>query len=91
MHTYTHTHTHTNAHTDAYLHTHTHTLTHTQMHIVMQNIGTPALLSDNASLLPENCCNYKCFVIHMCISIVCIGTTQKSREEKPTPKMDWTK
>ena len=48
-----------------------------------KNIGTPALLSDNVPLLPENCCNYKCFGIHMLIYIVCIGTTQKSREEKP--------
>ena len=48
-----------------------------------KNIGTPAVLSDNVPILRENCCNYKCFGIHMFISIVCIGTTQKSREEKP--------
>ena len=48
-----------------------------------KNIGTPAVLSDNVPILRENCCNYKCFDIHMLISIVCIGTTQKSREEKP--------
>ena len=48
------------------------------VHTVMdKNIGTPALLSDNAPLLPENCCNDKCFGIHMFISFVCIGTTQK--------------
>ena len=51
--------------------------------VMDQNIGTPTLLPDNAPLPPENCCNYKCFGIHMFISIVCIGTTQKSREEKP--------
>ena len=43
----------------------------------------PALLSDNAPLLPENCCNYKCFGIHMFIYFVCIGKTQKSEEKKP--------
>ena len=37
---------------------------------MVKNIGTPALLSDNAPLLPENCCNYKCFHIHMFISFV---------------------
>ena len=31
---------------------------------------TPALLSDNAPLLPEKCCNYKCFGIHMFIYFV---------------------
>ena len=61
-----------------------------------KHISTPALLSDNAPLLPENCCNYKCFGIHMLISIICIGTTQKSREEKPnliyyhTELLKWT-
>ena len=48
-----------------------------------KNIGTPALMSDNVPILPENCCNYKCFGILMLISMVCIGTTQKIREEKP--------
>ena len=27
--------------------------------VMVKNIGTPVLLSDNAPLLPENCCNYK--------------------------------
>ena len=35
--------------------------------VMVKNIGTPALLSDNAPLLPEKCCNYKCFGIHMFI------------------------
>ena len=57
--------------------------------VMDKNIGTPAILTDN-------CCNYKCFGIHMFISIVCIGTTQKSREEKPnliyyhTELLKWT-
>src|SRR4029434_1483250 len=38
-------------------------------------IGTPARLSDNAPLLPENCCIHKCFGVHMFISFVCIATT----------------
>ena len=29
---------------------------------MVKYFGTPALLSDNAPLLPEKCCNYKCFV-----------------------------
>ena len=49
---------------------------------MVKNSGTPALLSNNAPLLPENCCNYKCFGIHMFISFVCIGKTQKIEEKK---------
>ena len=49
--------------------------------VMVKNIGTPALLSDNAPLLPENCCNYKCFGIHMFIYFVCIGKTQKNWEK----------
>ena len=45
--------------------------------VMDKNIGTPALPLDNAQFLPENCCNDKCFGIHMFISFVCIGTTQK--------------
>ena len=41
------------------------------------------LLSDNAPLLPEKCCNYKCFGIHMFIYFVCIGKTQKIWEKRP--------
>ena len=37
-------------------------ITHT---VMVKNIGTPALFSDNAPLLPEKCCNYKCFGIHV--------------------------
>ena len=44
--------------------------------VMVKNTGTPALLSDNAPLLPENCCDYKCFDVHMFIY---------------PPKMDWTK
>ena len=44
--------------------------------VMVKNIGTTALLSDNAPLLPEKCCNYKCFGIHMSIYFVCIGKTQ---------------
>ena len=45
---------------------------------MVKNIGTPALLSDNAPLLPENCWYYKCFGIHMFIYFICIGKTQKN-------------
>ena len=31
--------------------------------VMVKNIGTPALLSDNAPLLPDNCCSYKWFGI----------------------------
>ena len=48
---------------------------------MVKNIGTPALLSDNAPLLPEKCCNDKCFGIHVFISFVCIGKTKKSEEK----------
>ena len=39
---------------------------HVQYTVMVKNIGTPALPSDNAPL-PENCCNYKRFGIHMFI------------------------
>ena len=38
-------------------------------------ILAPLHLSENAQLLPEKCCNYKCFGIHMFIYFVCIGKT----------------
>ena len=46
------------------------------------HIVTPALLSDNAPLLPENCGNYKCFGIHMLC--VCVYYTEhgEKKEEK---------
>ena len=50
--------------------------------VMVKNIGTPALLSDNAPILPENCCNYKCFGILMFIYFVCIGKTQNLRKKK---------
>ena len=55
-----------------------------------KNIGTPALLSDNAPLLPVNCCNDKCFGIHMFISFVCIGTTPKTLRKKCQIWLDFT-
>ncbi len=52
--------------------------THT---VMAKNIGTLAILSENATLLSENCSN--CFGIHMLIVFVCTATTQKkTREEK---------
>ncbi len=36
-----------------------------------KNIGTLAILSENATLLSENCSNCKCFGIHMLIVFVC--------------------
>jgi len=47
-----------------------------------KNIGTLAILSENATLLSENCSSCKCFGIHVLIVFVCTATTQKSREEK---------
>ena len=38
--------------------------------------------TDNVPLLPEKCCNYKCFWIH--ILIYCIGKTQQIWEKKAT-------
>ena len=53
--------------------------THT---VVAKNIGILAILSENPTLLSENSCSCKCFGTHMSISLVCVGTTQKHREEK---------
>ncbi len=47
-----------------------------------KNIGTLAILSENATLLSENCSNCKRLGIHVLIIFVCTATTQKSREEK---------
>ena len=64
-----------------------------------KKIGSPALLSDNPPLLPENCCNYKCFGIHMFISILLHWNNTKKQRKKAksdmiphkTQKMDLTK
>lgn len=47
-----------------------------------KNVGTPGILSDNATLCPENGCNYKCLGVLVFIYFVCIGMTQKSGETK---------
>ncbi len=46
-----------------------------------KNIGTLAILSENANL-SENCCSCKCFGTRMFIFFVCIGTTQKKKQKK---------
>ncbi len=50
--------------------------------VMAKNICTLAILSENATLLSENCSNYKCFGTHMFIVFVCTATTQTNREEK---------
>ena len=72
-------------------------MSHFHTHTVMdRNIGIPALLSDNAPLLPENCCNDKCFGIH----IFCLHWNNTKNQRKnaqsdliphKTLKMDRTK
>ncbi len=47
-----------------------------------KNIGTLAILSENATLLSENVSNCKRLGIHVLIIFVCTATTQKGREEK---------
>lgn len=50
-----------------------------------KNIGTLEIISENATLLSENFCNFKCFGIsHVLIVFVCTGTThtKKKTEEK---------
>ncbi len=66
--------------------------------VIAKNIGTLAILSENATLLSENCCSCKCFGTHILIFFVCIGTTQKNRRKVKsdtiphrTQKMHWTK
>ena len=49
---------------------------------MVKNIGTPALLPDNASLHPENCRSYKCFGIRMFIYFVCIEKTLRGKKKK---------
>lgn len=46
-----------------------------------KNIGTAAFLSDNTSLLPENCCNPIFFVILRFIPFVCIGAMQRNQKK----------
>ena len=41
-----------------------------------------ALLSDNAPLLPENCCNYKCFGIHVYLFCLHWKNHKKSEGKK---------
>ncbi len=50
--------------------------------VMTKNIGTLAILSENATLLSENRSNCKCFGIHVLIVFVCTATTQQNREEK---------
>ena len=40
--------------------------------VMVISVGTPEMF------LPEKYFSYKCYVIHMFISFVCIGTTQKT-------------
>ena len=52
------------------------------IHTLMdERIGTPGTFPENAPFLPEKCCSYKCFGVHMFISFKCIGTTQKAEEK----------
>ncbi len=50
--------------------------------VMAKNIGILAILSENATLLSENCSNCKCFGIHMIIVFVCTETTQKNNREE---------
>ena len=50
--------------------------------VMAKNIGTLAILSENATLLSEFFfCRCKCFGTHMFISLVCVGTTHKKTED----------
>ena len=51
-------------------------------------VVTPALLSDNAPLLPENCFKYKFFGIHILTYIACIRRTQKNHNCRKKPNAD---
>ena len=62
--------------------------------VMNKNIGTPALLSDYATLLPENGCNDKCFGIHCLHWNNTINLRKNAKSDLilyKTPKMDWTK
>ncbi len=52
-----------------------------------KNIVTLAILSENATLLSENCSNCKCFGIHVLIVFVCKATTQKNRRNVKLDKI----
>ena len=41
--------------------------------VIAKNIGTLAILSENVTLLSENCCSCKCFGTHMIIYFVSVG------------------
>ncbi len=67
--------------------------------VMAKNIGTLAILSENTTLLSENCCSCKCFGTHMFI-FFCLhwNNTKKQRRKVKsdtiphrTPKMHWTK
>lgn len=48
-----------------------------------KNIGTLEIISENATLLSENFCNFKCFGIsHVLIVFVCTGTTHKKKNRR---------
>ncbi len=49
--------------------------------VMAKNIGTLAILSENATLLSENCSNCKCFGIHVLIVFACTATTQKKQNK----------
>ncbi len=54
-----------------------------------KNTGTLAILSENATLLSENCFNCKCFGIHVRIVFVCTAKTQKNWKNSHRPQK-WT-
>ncbi len=53
-----------------------------------KNIGTLAILSENATLLSENCSNCKCFCIHVLI-VFCLhcNNTKKQRRKVKLDKI----
>ncbi len=57
------------------------TVTQIKWHTVMaKNIGTLAILSENATLLSENCSNCKCFGIHAyCFCLHCNNTINRRK------------
>ncbi len=50
-----------------------------------KNIGTLAILSENATLLSENCCSCKCLVLTFIFFLFALEQ-QKKREEKSNLK-----
>ena len=65
--------------------------------VMDESIGIPETFPENASFLPEKCCNYKCFGIHMFIFLHWDNTKKQKKKAKfdiilhKTPKTDWTK